>query len=247
MARTVRVEFPGAFYHVMARGDRREAIGRDDADRATFVRTLAEASEPEFPEDKKGRFVYGLAVFSDDGVNVTVQGSLIHQRFGQGQHLPSIGESFHPPEPTRQLVAERQRQAEREALLSDLDRPEGVVGRRQHARRRRDPQHPASDGAADLAAPGDRRGGWRADRGTVEPRLGGELEPAPRGRRRRRWGRRGRRRRALGRAGGLRASAMKTAATRARSVQSRPTSTKEPVCPAASTTNRSPRSVTLGA
>ncbi len=50
---------------------------------------------PELPEDKKGRFVYGLAVFSDDGVNVTVQGSLIHQRFGQGQHLPSIGESFH--------------------------------------------------------------------------------------------------------------------------------------------------------
>ncbi|HEY5741435.1 MAG TPA: transposase [Terrimicrobiaceae bacterium] len=29
----------------MARGDRREAIVRDDADRATFVRTLAEASE----------------------------------------------------------------------------------------------------------------------------------------------------------------------------------------------------------
>ena len=45
MARAVRVEFPGAFYHVMARGDRGEAIVRDDADRATFVRTLAEASE----------------------------------------------------------------------------------------------------------------------------------------------------------------------------------------------------------
>jgi putative transposase len=44
MARAVRLEFAGAFYHVMARGDRREAIVRDDADRATFVRTLAEAS-----------------------------------------------------------------------------------------------------------------------------------------------------------------------------------------------------------
>ena len=43
MARAVRVEFPGAFYHVMARGDRREAIVRDDAESATFVRTLAEA------------------------------------------------------------------------------------------------------------------------------------------------------------------------------------------------------------
>ena len=45
MARAVRVEFAGAFYHVMARGDRREPIVRDDADRATLVRTLAEASE----------------------------------------------------------------------------------------------------------------------------------------------------------------------------------------------------------
>jgi REP-associated tyrosine transposase len=45
MARAVRLEFAGACYHVMARGDRREAIVRDDADRATFVRTLAEASE----------------------------------------------------------------------------------------------------------------------------------------------------------------------------------------------------------
>ena len=45
MARAVRVEFEGAFYHVMARGDRREPIVRDDADRETFVRTLAEVSE----------------------------------------------------------------------------------------------------------------------------------------------------------------------------------------------------------
>jgi REP element-mobilizing transposase RayT len=45
MARAVRVEFEGAFYHVMVRGDRREAIVRDDADRATIVRALGEASE----------------------------------------------------------------------------------------------------------------------------------------------------------------------------------------------------------
>ena len=62
---------------------------------------------PELPDDKKGRFVYGLALFSDDGCNVTVNGSLIHQRMGQGQHLPNIGDSFHvlqtalaPGEPT---------------------------------------------------------------------------------------------------------------------------------------------------
>ena len=34
----------GARYPVMARGDRREAIVRDDGDRRTFVRTLGEAS-----------------------------------------------------------------------------------------------------------------------------------------------------------------------------------------------------------
>ena len=49
---------------------------------------------PELPEDKKGRFVYGLALFSDDGCNVTVDSSPIHQRLGQAQHLPDIGTSF---------------------------------------------------------------------------------------------------------------------------------------------------------
>lgn len=42
MARQIRIEFPGAIYHVMARGDRREPIVKDDEDRATFVRTLGE-------------------------------------------------------------------------------------------------------------------------------------------------------------------------------------------------------------
>lgn len=43
MARKVRVEYPGAIYHVMNRGDRREPIFRDDEDRQTFLRTLGEA------------------------------------------------------------------------------------------------------------------------------------------------------------------------------------------------------------
>ena len=45
MPRQVRIEYAGAFYHVMARGDRREAIVKDDEDRKTFVRTLGEAAE----------------------------------------------------------------------------------------------------------------------------------------------------------------------------------------------------------
>ena len=32
MPRKLRVEFPGAIYHVLSRGDRREAIYHDDVD-----------------------------------------------------------------------------------------------------------------------------------------------------------------------------------------------------------------------
>jgi REP element-mobilizing transposase RayT len=42
MARKTRIEFPGAMYHVLDRGDRREAIFLDDEDRRQFVRTLGE-------------------------------------------------------------------------------------------------------------------------------------------------------------------------------------------------------------
>ena len=43
MARKLRIQFPGAVYHVLNRGDRREAIFRDDTDRRLFLETLAEA------------------------------------------------------------------------------------------------------------------------------------------------------------------------------------------------------------
>ena len=39
MARKLRVEYPGAVYHVMNRGDRRKPIFKDDADRQRFVAT----------------------------------------------------------------------------------------------------------------------------------------------------------------------------------------------------------------
>jgi putative transposase len=41
--RKLRVQYPGAIYHVLNRGDRREAIFRDDTDRQLFLGTLAEA------------------------------------------------------------------------------------------------------------------------------------------------------------------------------------------------------------
>ena len=40
MARKLRVEYPGAIYHVMNRGDRREAIFKDDQDRERFLEQL---------------------------------------------------------------------------------------------------------------------------------------------------------------------------------------------------------------
>lgn len=43
MARKLRVQYPGAVYHVMNRGDRREDIFRDDEDRQGFLTTLGEA------------------------------------------------------------------------------------------------------------------------------------------------------------------------------------------------------------
>ena len=45
MPRQLRVQYPGAMYHVMSRGNRSEAIFLDDVDRQDFLKTLAEASQ----------------------------------------------------------------------------------------------------------------------------------------------------------------------------------------------------------
>jgi hypothetical protein len=42
--KTLRIQHTGARYHVMSRGDRREAIFYDDADRVEFLKTLGQAS-----------------------------------------------------------------------------------------------------------------------------------------------------------------------------------------------------------
>src|SRR5260221_2929024 len=43
MARKLRVQYPGAIYHVMNRGDRREDIFRSRKDRELFLKSLGEA------------------------------------------------------------------------------------------------------------------------------------------------------------------------------------------------------------
>ena len=45
MPRPLRIQFPGAIYHLMNRGDRRESIFHDDQDRHCFLDTLGEACE----------------------------------------------------------------------------------------------------------------------------------------------------------------------------------------------------------
>ena len=44
MARQIRIEYPGAMYHVMARGNRRERIYLDDGDRVEFLKSVGDAS-----------------------------------------------------------------------------------------------------------------------------------------------------------------------------------------------------------
>ena len=45
MPRKLRVEYPGAIYHVMNRGDRREPIFVDDKDRERFIETLGQVCQ----------------------------------------------------------------------------------------------------------------------------------------------------------------------------------------------------------
>jgi len=45
MARPLRLEFPGAVYHVIARGNERAAVFRDDADRRQYLERLAHYRE----------------------------------------------------------------------------------------------------------------------------------------------------------------------------------------------------------
>lgn len=45
MARPLRIQYPGAFYHVMCRGNERKKIFLDNNDRHYFLRLLAESLE----------------------------------------------------------------------------------------------------------------------------------------------------------------------------------------------------------
>jgi N12 class adenine-specific DNA methylase len=53
MSRKLGIEYPGAMYHVMNRGDQREDIFRDDQDRQKFLSTLGEACGKTVPRRPK--------------------------------------------------------------------------------------------------------------------------------------------------------------------------------------------------
>jgi putative transposase len=73
MARKLRIEYPGAIYHVMNRGDRRKAIFKDGRDRQAFLATLAEAC------GKTGWEVHALCLMGNHFhlVVETPQGNLV--------------------------------------------------------------------------------------------------------------------------------------------------------------------------
>jgi hypothetical protein len=61
MPRQVRIEYAGAFYHVMARGNRKGDIVFDDEDRKTFLRTLGEVCKRAgFRNRGQGAFSFTL-------------------------------------------------------------------------------------------------------------------------------------------------------------------------------------------
>src|SRR5882672_10960879 len=59
MPRKLRIQYPGAVYHVMNRGDRREKIFADDKDREKFLETLGQVCE------KTGWQVHGYCLMSN--------------------------------------------------------------------------------------------------------------------------------------------------------------------------------------
>ncbi|HMJ65413.1 MAG TPA: hypothetical protein VK615_08675 [Candidatus Binatia bacterium] len=67
MARKLRIQYEGAIYHVMNRGDRREDIFHNDADRELFLKTFGQACVN--PSIDHGRDRYWPNGFKDDEGN----------------------------------------------------------------------------------------------------------------------------------------------------------------------------------
>jgi len=82
MARKLRLEYPGAIYHVMNRGDHREAIFHDDKDRYLFLDTLAEVC------GKTGWQIHALCLMPNHFHLVVETPRSWRQRNGCGRNRP---------------------------------------------------------------------------------------------------------------------------------------------------------------
>ena len=89
MAPKLRVQYPGAVYHVMSRGDRREDIFLNDVDRQDFLKTLAEASDKNW--------LAGACLLPDAKPLSSGRGNT--QREPRGRHPQKRGRAFAGTEP----------------------------------------------------------------------------------------------------------------------------------------------------
>src|SRR5450830_1057412 len=75
MTRPLRLEFPGAFYHVTSRGDRKALIYYDDTDRAVWLQTL---------KDVCAQFRFAIHAFCEMGNHYHILVETLDGNLGQG-------------------------------------------------------------------------------------------------------------------------------------------------------------------
>ena len=92
MPRKPRIQYPGARYHVMCRGNRKEDIFFDDRDRDTFLRTLGEACEQtEWDALRRGWYI-GSNTFRDQLIDRMEQAISGRKKDGLGGRMVRAGD-----------------------------------------------------------------------------------------------------------------------------------------------------------
>ena len=86
MARRARVEYPGAMYHVITRGNQRQRVFRDDQDRRNYLEILA---------NLKKQFSFRISAYEINGVSLclfVITGTPLHPELKISQLAkPDIG------------------------------------------------------------------------------------------------------------------------------------------------------------
>jgi hypothetical protein len=92
MARKLRIEYPGAIYHVLSRGDRREPIFRGGSDREMFLESLGQvrAKTGWAMETSLAGLVFRDEVFRRELVEATAE-KVGAEHYGEERHETSEG------------------------------------------------------------------------------------------------------------------------------------------------------------